>query len=124
MIDPLHRLIITRQGQRVRVSAAPRSAMAVARTRAHAADPVPGAVGLVPGQGADLLAPGAGLAAPPMLPDGAPGAGRQRRGRPVAEHRPRRLRLGRRPAAARALADAVAARAPAVDLQPFALTRF
>ena len=126
VIDPLHRLIITRQGQRVRVSGGAEIGHGGGAHHAPTLQTLYLALsGWFPG-GALTSSPQVQVwrGARPMLPDGAPVLGASGVAGLWLNTGHGACGWAQACGSARALADAVAARAPAVDLQPFALTRF
>lgn len=126
VIDPLHRLIITRQGQRVRVSGGAEIGHGGGAQHAPTLQTLYLALsGWFPG-GALTSSPQVQVwrGARPMLPDGAPVLGASGVAGLWLNTGHGACGWAQACGSARALADAVAARAPAVDLQPFALTRF
>ena len=126
VIDPLHRLVITRQGQRVRVSGGAEIGHGGGAHRAATLQTLYLALsGWFPG-GAQTSSPQVQVwrGARPMLPDGAPVIGASGLAGLWLNTGHGACGWGQACGSARALADAMAGRAPAVDLQPFAVTRF
>ena len=126
VIDPLHRIIITRQGQRVRVSGGAEIGHGGGAHHAPTLQTLYLALsGWFPG-GALTSSPQVQVwrGARPMLPDGAPVIGASGLAGLWLNTGHGACGWAQACGSARALADTVAGREPAINLQPFALTRF
>ena len=126
VIDPLHRIIITRQGQRVRVSGGAEIGHGGGAHHAPTLQTLYLALsGWFPG-GALTSSPQVQVwrGARPMLPDGAPVIGASGHGGLWLNTGHGACGWAQACGSARALADVMAARAPAIDLQAFSAQRF
>jgi len=126
VIDPLHRLIITRQGQRVRVSGGAEIGHGGGAHHAPTLQTLYLALsGWFPG-GALTSSPQVQVwrGARPMLPDGAPVLGASGVAGLWINTGHGACGWAQASGSARALADLIAQRIPAIDLQPFAPQRF